>query len=491
MQPAALLAAAQRAWSALPARARAGMLAAAALVLATGAIAALASRDTSVALFAAPLLPAQVAEVGDRLARWGVPFRAGADGVMVPRALRQQTLLRLSLAGVPHRPLPTSLETLADAGPLVPERILEVRQRAGLEGEIAQSLRTLEGITDARVIIAPGHEGTFADQAATPTTASVRLSLRTGAHLDAPRVRAVRAFVAASVPGLVPERVEVLDDRGSAGEDASVSTVDGNGLQTQVQSALDQVEGAGNTIVRVRIVRDDDAREVLQHRVLPAGGALRSESAQEQYRAGGTAYNSGKSTLDAGSDEREERASFPAGRVRRIAVAVFVDRSRQGDLSKIRELVEAAAGLDVRRGDDLRVEALDFARPRPPAASSPLPMLAALLLPSLFIAVAVIVAAWATRPLVVAAVAAARALALRRCVEREQPALNQAARLRAALDVEPPHAAAAVISALPASTAVAVLDLYPAQEREHIVRRMATARSEAIPPLEKILGKHS
>ncbi|TAM92438.1 hypothetical protein EPN42_01065 [bacterium] len=491
MTPArAALTAVLASWNQRSPRLRAAVAVLCTLALAAAIVVAFAMHDTSQPLFAAPLHAAQLAEVGDRLASWGIPFRATADGIVVPRALRRSTLLRLSLAGIPHRPLPSSLETLADAGPLTPDRVLEVRQRAGLEGEVAQALRTLEGVADARVIIAPGHEGTFVDEAATPTTASVRISPHEGVSFDTVRVRAVRAFVAAAVPGLAPDRVQVLDDRGAAFGDATTS-IDENTLQVQVQSALDQVEGVGATLVRVRVVRDDDAREVVLRRVLPAGGALRSESAQEEYRNGGGAYHTGRSAVEDGSDVREEHAHLPAGRLRRISVAVFVDRARAGDLSKIRELVEAAAAVDPRRGDEVRVEALDFARSAPAAPRSSLPMLLVTLLPALLIGASLVAAAWIARPLAGGALEALRGIALRRAVERTPPPLAEARRLRAALDVEPPHAAAAVISALPASTAVAVLDLYPAEERERIVRRMATARADAIPSLESILGKYS
>jgi len=486
----AVLDVAVRAWSRIPPRLRGVLVVTACVAVASAAVAAFTMRDSSVPLYAAPLSQAQIAEVGDRLAGWGIPFRVTADNVAVPAATRQATLLRLSAAGVPHRPLPTSLETLADAGPLLPDRVLEARQRAGLEGEVAQSLRTLDGVADARVIIAPGRNGTFVDEAPTPTTASVRISLRAGAHLDGARARAVRAFVAAAVPGLSAEHVQVLDDRGTPYDEAS-STFDEGALQTQVQSALDQVEGTGATLVRVRVVRDDDAREVTVRRILPAGGALRSESAQEEYHGNNGAYRTGRSAVEGGSDEREERATLPAGRVRRIAVAVFVDRPRAGDLSKIRALVETAAAIDVRRGDELRVETIDFAHPAAPPARSPVPMLLATLVPSIFVGLAIVIAALAARPAAQACATALRGLALRRAVERTPPASAEAQRLRAALDVEPPHAAAAVISALPASTAIAVLDLYPAEERERIVRRMATARADAIPSLETILGKYS
>jgi flagellar motor switch protein FliG len=61
------------------------------------------------------------------------------------------------------------------------------------------------------------------------------------------------------------------------------------------------------------------------------------------------------------------------------------------------------------------------------------------------------------------------------------------ARVRGALAGEPPHVAAAVISALPAATATAVLELYPQEERAQIVRRLTRAASDLVPPAEELL----
>ena len=65
------------------------------------------------------------------------------------------------------------------------------------------------------------------------------------------------------------------------------------------------------------------------------------------------------------------------------------------------------------------------------------------------------------------------------------------AQVRGALAHEPPHAAAAVISALPAATAAAVLELYPPHEREAIVKRMQRAHSPLIPDAAELLSQHA
>ena len=62
--------------------------------------------------------------------------------------------------------------------------------------------------------------------------------------------------------------------------------------------------------------------------------------------------------------------------------------------------------------------------------------------------------------------------------------------MRSVLAHEPPHAAAAIISALPAATAAAVLDLYPQHEREAIVKRMARPHSPLIGDAAELLRRH-
>ena len=63
------------------------------------------------------------------------------------------------------------------------------------------------------------------------------------------------------------------------------------------------------------------------------------------------------------------------------------------------------------------------------------------------------------------------------------------AQVHGALANEPPHAAAAIISALPAATATAVLELYPAEERAAIVRRMARGVAPVVPDYEAVLRR--
>jgi flagellar M-ring protein FliF len=216
--------------AALPPRAKLAAVAALLLGCVLVAVALLATRDPRVTLFATPLRTDQLAEVETRLAAWRVPYAPLADNVRVDPRRRADLLLRLALAGIPHPHLAGSGEALAHVGALTPLTVLEAQTRDALAADLAQGLRGLDGVADARVIIAPARGGIYADDPARDASASVRITLAPGARIAATTVAGIRAFVAGGVPGLDPTHVTVLDDRGvldgadGANEDDTLQT---------------------------------------------------------------------------------------------------------------------------------------------------------------------------------------------------------------------------------------------------------------------------
>ncbi len=477
-------------WNVMPRGVRATCAAVAALAATIALIAGVALRAPRVALFATPLHPEQLAEVEERLASWNVPFAPTSDNAIVDAGRRNDLLLRLSLAGVPHAHLETTQQAMAGIGALTPQAVIDAQTRAGLAGDIEEGLRGLDGIDDARVIVVPAKTAEFADQSARDATASVRLRLRAGTQLSRESVEGIRAFVAAGVAGLDPAHVTILDDAGVALGPADQS--DGSELQAQLQSALDAAFGTGATIVRVRAEYRGEAMTVRDERREPlAGAAIERTDADERYDDGGKRYRRNAAHDVRGSESRESTSQTPAGSLARISTAVFVDRIHVAELAAVRDLAAATVGYDARRGDALAVEAVDFSRPDVPRKDLWWLLYGAIvpLLPAIAIALGLLGALRALGP---PALTAARAVFERFAVERTSKAVAgfTPSRVRNALEHEPPHAAAAIISALPAATAAAVLELYPIHERDAIVRRMQRPHSPFHPDAEEILRSH-
>src|SRR5579864_6215152 len=164
-------------WRRLQPRHRAFAAALVAAALVAVAFVFLMRRDVRVPLFATSLHSEQIAEVAERLAQWNVAFVATSDNVRVEARRRNELLLRLSLAGIPHPHRTTSNEALERASPIVPQSVLDAQQRQGLAGDLAAALRGLDGVEDAQVLIASPRPVAFADEPAVPVSAGVRLSL--------------------------------------------------------------------------------------------------------------------------------------------------------------------------------------------------------------------------------------------------------------------------------------------------------------------------
>jgi flagellar biosynthesis/type III secretory pathway M-ring protein FliF/YscJ len=471
----------------------AGLLGALLLLIGT---AFAATRDTRVALFASPLSGDQLGEVQARLAAWNIPYAPGSDNVRVAPGKRNDILLRLSIAGVPHAHLATSAEVFAHAGALTPQSVLEAQTRDGLAADLALGLRGLDGVADARVIIAPARDGIYADEASHEASASVRISLANGARLTPRTIAGIRAFVAGGVPGLDAAHVTVLDDRGLAPEAAAggdPDTTDDDGVAAALQSALDAAFGTDATIVRVHREAYGERRDVHDIRRTALGGTLSRSASDERYGSSVKHYAKTNSVEDRGSDTRDEvRVALPGATARR-SVAVFVDAAKDLDLAAIRSLAEATAGIDTARGDVLRVEAVRFrgnvgSHERAPLAWAVFGALAGIL-PQTVVAIALVVAScWGARPAYALATKLVESSILR-TTARDVAGIPPV-RVRGALAGEPPHIAAAIISALPAATATAVLELYPADERAAIVRRLARAASPLVPDTEELLRAH-
>lgn len=462
-------------WNGLPQRLRLliGLLSAAVIFVAVLLAAMLFPRSTL--LFAAPLESEQLTQIDAQLAAWNVPHLTTAENIMVDAGSRDTLLLRLSLAGLPRSHIATSGETLAKVSALTPDALLEAQSRTGLAGDIAIALRGIAGVADAVVVIAPAHQGAFTDEASSEASASVRLSLRPGVVLSSATVDGIIGFVASAVPSLERSHVVVLDDHGVALGEGATNQDEAEATRAALQSAFDTAFGAGATIVRVHAVHAMQSEHLHEIDHLPvSGAALDVRKSDEQYHGHEKEYAKHESTESHGSIERDRESTAAAGALSHLSVAVLVDDSRSLDLEKIRKITLAATGMEGEQGDAIHVEAVHFTRPDSPARAPSVAWIGTLLfilpyvmvLGVLVIAIRLLPTPLTLLPRKSVGVAPREALGF--------------------LEDEPPHTAAAMISALPAETAAAVLDLYPSDQRGAILARMTRRRNTFAPTWEEL-----
>jgi len=147
----------------------------------------------------------------------------------------------------------------------------QMNQLRALEGELARTIRTINGVAGVRVHLVMPRRELFSRENREPS-ASVVLRLRSGFSLDRSQVQAIQHIVAASVPDLKASRISIVDDLGNLLARAAQETASGGGqsaanyeefrnafesrLKRQVETLVEKSVGFGN--VRVELAADID-----------------------------------------------------------------------------------------------------------------------------------------------------------------------------------------------------------------------------------------
>jgi flagellar M-ring protein FliF len=348
--------------------------------------------------------------VTSELSSKGVSYKLADGGatVMVPQAQVYQ--LRLDMSG---KGLPTGgsqgYALLDKQGITTSEFRQRVDYQRALEGELARTIGAIDGVAGADVHLVIPADDVFADDSRQPSASVLLRPTTQGKKFSSDQVRAIVNLVAGSVEGLAPEAVTVADSGGhvlsapgeggldaSGDAQASQARTFEDGLARSIEEMLSPVTGAGGAVVRVRADLDYDERSTTTERFDQPGAGqtapLVNESTSSETFAGpgasgaaggvlgtngapaaaaSTAYNYQKQQADrsfAVGKVTEQVKSAP-GRVSRLSVAVLLDDKVKVAPTEITNLVNAAAGIDAQRGDQVSVQAMAFDRSATEAAA--------------------------------------------------------------------------------------------------------------------------
>lgn len=132
-----------------------------------------------------------------------------------------------------------------------------VTYKRAIEGELAQTIEGINGVSSAVVLLAIPQQTVFTDDKQNPT-ASVTVNAATPLTTD--QVGAIGHLVAAAYPGLTTDNVSIVDQKGdtlaSVGSGTTGSGSDAAAAyeattRAAVQAMLDKVLGPGNAVVTV------------------------------------------------------------------------------------------------------------------------------------------------------------------------------------------------------------------------------------------------
>ncbi|HEX2940349.1 MAG TPA: flagellar basal-body MS-ring/collar protein FliF [Rhodopila sp.] len=372
----------------------------------------IATRSTAATgLLYSGLDPAEAGRIAQRLDELKVPYDAKGDGtvIMVPRSEVARTRMMLAASGLPHQG-GVGYELLDSQSPMNMTSFMQRVQRLrALEGELARTIVTLNGVRSARVHVVLPERDTFSRDTPKPT-ASVAVTMTGAMRLTPAQAAAIRVLIAGAVSGLQQDDISVVDPSGivlaADGSEALIGShiaelkaSDEQAMQRAVQGLLEPLVGQGKVRV-VASVNLDSSHEVSRdEKYDPLSQVERSKQIQldressedSKPRApvsvGQNLPNQQTSQTDPGSKSvsntshdgqtinyeigstKTERVREP-GDIKRLTIAVVVDgtvdgkgvyqpRSKQ-ELDRIADLVRSAVGYDAKRGDQVTVDTMRF-----------------------------------------------------------------------------------------------------------------------------------
>ena len=301
--------------------------------------------------------------------------------------------------------------------------VQNINRLRALEGELARSIQTIEGIESARVHLVVPERQIFSREEQSPSASVV---LKTRGQMERGQVQAIQHLVAAAVASLNPDRVAIVDDRGTllaGGDDKSGPDAMAEGeeqhtsqfedrLRTRIESIVGSVVGTGHTRVQVTADMNYNHTSETSETFDPDSKVVRSTQTVEQNASDTNASNNGNAvsvasalpnqaasgtadTTKSASGRTEETTNYEiskttktstvdGGVVKHLSVAVVVDGAKGGDykprtpaeMKQIEALVKSTMGFDATRGDQVQVTSMAFAKIDTAAATAaPTPLL--------------------------------------------------------------------------------------------------------------------
>ena len=357
-------------------------------------------------------------EIVKKLKDAKTPYQISPDGkgILVPSDKVYELRLTLASEGIPQGG-GVGFEIFDRKNFGMTEFVQKLNYQRALQGELSRTIAQLTGVEQARVHLVIPEKSLFKDNEK-PATASIVLKMKSNRALRDSEVQGVVHLVSASIEGMDPEHVTVLDSRGkilSKGGSSDATTRMTSAMQEtqhsyeknveeRIQSLLDRIVGGGKSVARVTASFDFKQVERVEEKFDPESIAVRSEQRTEEKGSSttsgsgvpgvqtniGRAAPSGGATSGGGS-KNDETLNYevsrstakiiePVGALSKISIAVLVDgkyeapaATKEGqvakakylprtpdELQKIETLVKSAIGFNPDRGDQLSVQNIPF-----------------------------------------------------------------------------------------------------------------------------------
>lgn len=383
--------------------------------VALGLAAAMWSQGPDYKTLYASLSPERASSVVDSLGAAGIPYKiqSTTGAIMVPAKSLHNARLKLAGQGVMRDS--TGMAMLDEQqGFGVSEFMQSKKYQYALEQELAKTIQSMQQVRRARVHLAVPKQSVFIRDRK-PPSASIMLDIHAGSSIAEGNVKAIVSLVAASISGMNPDDVTVVDQDGQQlSQKSNDDNMAMNGRQFAYRQRIEEsyedriadlirpIAGSGQVRVKVAANIDFSTMQESRESWNPEKQVIRSEKISEQNRLGaasgpegipGALSNQPPGVAEAASNEnttdtRESRSitrnyeiervlnhtTTSSGGVTKLSVAVVVDNRRsqteegesvsedlsREELDKLTLLVKDAIGFDAERGDRVTVVSADF-----------------------------------------------------------------------------------------------------------------------------------
>lgn len=341
-----------------------------------------------------------------------VAFRIDTDtgNIMVPQDRLADARITLAARGI-KAAMPEGLSTIGDKVTMGTSQFMESMQyQHALEGELARTIITMDGVRNSRVHLAVPKRSVFIGRQEEKSAASVMVDLTPGYELKATQVEAIVSLIAGSVPGLDPRKVSVVDQSGKLltgdlydeapiGKEtdkklAFIQKLERN-IEQRAAIMLLPILGEGNYRIQVSSDVDfsvvEETREAIDPASVVRSESVKTDTMQDQLAMGipGSLANQPPLPADQQGADDNQRTSernessrqfdngravthtkFEVGRLKSMSVSVLVNEAAAGDtgwsqaqLQQLGEMVKTATGFQAERGDQFNIISFGFVAP--------------------------------------------------------------------------------------------------------------------------------
>ncbi len=366
------------------------------------------------------LNPEDAGAIITKLKEQNIQYKISDNGnaIFAPRERIYEIRMELASQGLPQGG-GVGFEIFDNTKLGMTEFVQNVNYQRALQGELERTINRFSEVESSRVHIVMQSKSLFVEDEK-PATASVVLKLGPGKRLNISQVQGIIHLLSASVSGLNPENVTIVDSYGkmlagfkdkstiisASSENLEFQEKVERDLENRITTMLESALGPARAIVRLSCLMNFKRYEEKEEKYYPDNKVVRSEQIYNEIANGSDALPMGipgmASNISTGEkgkavignkttyQKQDKTVNYeigkttshiiePVGEIKSISAAVLIDgtyksvKGKKGkkeeleyiprtkeEMVKLENIVKRAMGFDAQRGDKIEIANIPF-----------------------------------------------------------------------------------------------------------------------------------